>query len=96
MEMGIQVLPLIHQSQSFEDLEYGFTSKESVLEFLLKELPVGIVLFPSNAGLKAVVPMNRVPGIDIEQLSKNQAFRLLVHRDNRAFPQEGIQNGSFT
>jgi hypothetical protein len=92
LELGVQATPLFYQSHALENITYGLSKKDSVIEFLLKDWPNGLTVFPSSEGLRTVVPVHRVPGLELEHLSKTQALRLLIHRDARVFQKGGMQD----
>ena len=94
LELGVQAIPFFYQSHELEDIKYGLSTKDSVIEFLLKEWPVGLTVFPSSEGLRTVVPVQRVPGLELDQLSKTKTLRLLIHRDTRIFQKGGMQDFS--
>lgn len=94
LELGVQATPLFYQSHALEEIKYGLSTKDSVIEFLLKDWPNGLTVFPSSEGLRTVVPVHRVPGVELDHLSKTQALRLLIHRDRRIFQKGGIHDFS--
>ena len=92
LEKGARVLPLLLQDQIDSKIEYGITSDVSSADIMIKDWPVGITIFPGKNGLRVVAPLNKVLGLDLHHLSKIDAFRILIDRDPKAFPQGGIEN----
>jgi hypothetical protein len=92
LEKGARALPLILQDNVDTRIEYGITTDTLSTDILIKDWPASITIFPGKNGLRAVVPLNKAPGIDLYHLSKIEVLRILVERDNRAFPQGGVEN----
>jgi hypothetical protein len=90
-EIAVLSLPLIVESRLQSPQEYGWTQDEKVVQKLVNQLPAGLTLFPNTNGLKAITPMDGAPGYELESLSRVNSLRLLINRDDRAFPQGGTE-----
>jgi hypothetical protein len=96
LEKGARIFPLFLQDYVDRNIEYGLSSEETCIDVLVKDWPIGITLFPGKQNLRAIVPMNKAPGLDLHQLSKIDMFRILVERDIKALPQGGFETVSPT
>jgi hypothetical protein len=78
---AIQMLPIIDEQNGLMMKEYRLAKDEKTVESLLSMWPVRMTIFPTEMGLRILVPDFEVTGLNVEQLKQGYESEVLLHRD---------------
>ncbi len=78
---AIQMIPIIDEQNGLMMKEYRITRDEKTVEDLLSLWPVRMTIFPTEGGLKVLVPEFEATGLNVEPLRQGFESEVLLHRN---------------
>jgi hypothetical protein len=78
---AIQMIPIIDQQNGLPMKEYRLARDEKTVQDLLLRWPSRMTIFPSEEGLRVLVPEMEVIGYNVEPLKKGFESDVLLYRD---------------
>jgi len=78
---AIQMIPIIDEQNGLMMKEYRITKDEKTVEDLLSLWPVRMTIFPTERGLKVMVPGFEATGLNVEPLKQGFESEVLLHRN---------------
>lgn len=78
---AIQMIPIIDEQNGLLMKEYRLAKDEKTIESLLSLWPVRMTIFPTELGLRVLVPEYEVTGLNVEQLKQGYESEVLLNRD---------------
>ena len=78
---AIQMIPLIDEQNGLAMREYRLARDEKTIEKLLARWPTRMTVFPTESGLRILVPDMEVIGYNVEPLRQGYESEVLLHRD---------------
>ena len=81
---AIQMLPIIDEQNGLLMKEYRLATDEKTILELLSLWPTRMTVFPTENGLRVLVPDMEVMGFNVEPLKLGHESEVLLHRDFRS------------
>ena len=78
---AIQMLPIIDEQNGLLMKEYRLAADEKTINDLLSLWPTRMTIFPTEYGLRVLVPDMEVMGFNVEPLKLGHESEVLLHRD---------------
>lgn len=78
---AIQMLPIIDEQNGLLMKEYRLAADEKTINDLLSLWPTRMTIFPTQHGLRILVPDMEVMGFNVEPLKLGHESEVLLHRD---------------
>ncbi|MHA1963181.1 MAG: hypothetical protein ACXACG_00540 [Candidatus Thorarchaeota archaeon] len=78
---ALQMLPIIDEQNGLSMKEYRLAKDEKTISDLLSLWPARMTIFPTEQGLRVLVPDIDVIGFNVEPLKQGHESEVLLHRD---------------
>jgi hypothetical protein len=78
---AIQMIPIIDEQNGLMMKGYRITKDEKTVENLLSLWPVRMTIFPTEGGLKVLVPEHEATGLNVEPLKQGYESEVLLQRN---------------
>lgn len=78
---AIQMVPVIDSKNGLDYHDYRIATDDKTIDDLLSLAPPRMTIFPSQRGLRVLVPEMEAPGLNVERIKSGYEMDVLLHRE---------------
>lgn len=86
---AVQMIPIIDEQNGFLMKDYRLARDQKTVQNLLESWPPRMTVFPSDKGLRVLVPYSEVVGLNVVTLKRGYESEILLHRDFTSIQEVG-------